>query len=336
MKVYVYDSSATSTFGLKFTSSAPLLSDASLKKSGEVLVQVKATGLNPVDYKLAKLAGFWMQKKTIGQDFSGIVSASKSSKFPVGSKVFGQATGCLSEYIVASESEISLKPESMNYIEAASLPTVTLTSLQGLLQAEVKEGSSVLVVGCSGGCGLAGIQIARSLVGASGKVGGICGTSNLEKIQKMGVCDVLVDYKTPDILLDENASPLRSLGDISCCYDTVTSPDSGDSLGGKPFDAALKPFFSKSTKIAAINGGAFRWIRMFMGLQEKNYNLFFCKRSSSQLEAIAGMVAKGDIKATVDSIHAFTPEGCAAAYEKLHSRRAFGKVCIDVLNGSER
>jgi NADPH:quinone reductase-like Zn-dependent oxidoreductase len=193
----------------------------------------------------------------------------------------------------------------------------------------------VLVAGASGGCGLAAIQIARSLVGSEGKVAAICGTSNVERIQQYGVCDLILDYKSPELLVDKDTSPLKSIAPISCFYDTVSSPEKGDGLNGLPYDVALKSLLGKDCKTVAINGSALRWIRMFLGWQERNFKLFFTQKSSAQLAQIAGWCESKELNLPLDSVHPFDAAGIKAAYDKLKSRRAVGKIAIDVLKGTE-
>jgi len=330
MKGLLYDK--TGDFGMRFVSE---IAQPKGLEQGQVLVQVRAAALNPVDYKLANLAGWFVQKKVVAQDFAGVVLESKSTKFPVGTPVYGMCGGAICEKLVAKEGEIAVKPASLSFVQAAALPTVCLTSLQGLILGGTKTGSRVLISGASGGCGLSAIQIARALVGPEGKVAGICGSSNVERLQQLGVCDILADYKTPAILTSPDSSPLKSISPIDVFYDTVSSPDAGDGLDGKPYDQTLKHLLSKDTKTVAINGSALRWIRMLFGLQEKNFKLFFTNKSGAQLEQIAAWAESKALSLPLDSVHPFDAEGIKAAYTKLKSRRAVGKIVIDVLTGTE-
>lgn len=335
MKGYVYHSSgANKSFGSwnENISSKPTLN------TGEVLVKVHAASLNPIDAKLPSfpLIGTLLAGKVVGQDFAGVVEESKSSSFKAGDKVYGFSSGTIAEKTVAKEAEIHLKPSSSSFIEAASLPTVALTSYQALLKGGTKVGSKVCVVGASGGCGLTGIQLARTLVGPTGKVAAICGTQNVDYIKSLGVTDVVADYKTSEVLVGEN-SPLASVaGGFDVLYDTVSSPESKDLLNGQPYDKALSRFLTPTTQTVAINGSAGRWINaLVLRWEEKNFNLVLCKRDGKQLKEISDLVDKKLLSPVIDSVHPFSLAGVEQAYEKLNSRRARGKVVIDVLNGSE-
>ena len=338
MKAFAYDGGAGGgSLGMAWTSVHP--APKPQLKAGHVLVEIRAAGINPVDYKLPQLMpSFILGRRAAGLDFSGVVCDSASSKFPVGSKIFGLADGTLAEKISASEEAIALKPDSLSFLEAASLPTVALTGYQGLLLGGATAGSSVLVIGASGGCGSVGTQIAKAVVGDEGKVGGICGTANLEKALALG-CDVVADYKNPAVLLGPD-SPLRALAPFNCIYDTVTSPEAGDGLAGTTYDAALREagLVGPETKISAINGSGLRWLRMFLGWQETNFKLFFTQRRADHLQQIAQWVEQGKLVPVLDSAapFAFTPEGCVAAFERLKSRRAVGKIVVDVNRGQEK
>ena len=343
MRGLVYNKSAklgSHSIQMEWTDSIAQPPSGGEPAAGLVLVKVKAFGLNPVDYKIPgiPLVSMGINGKVVGQDFAGIIEAvhPSSTKFKVGDKIFGFASHSLTEKVLASEDHIALKPETASFNEAASLPTVALTSLQALQKGGVKAGSRVLVVGASSGCGLLGVQLARSLVGPEGKVGGVCGTSNVQMVQSLGVCDVVADYKSPAALLDTSSSPLLALQPLDVVYDCVSSSEPGDGLSGESYDKSLAAFFTKDTRVVAINGSAMRWIRSFLGWEEKQFNLILCRRQGAQLDFLRGLVDKKTVVPVLDSTHPFSAEGCAAAYERLSSRRARGKVVVDISGGAER
>lgn len=260
MRAFVYDPKGAQ-HGMSWSEQAPLPT----LKAGQLLVSVRAAGINPVDYKLAKLVpSFLLGSRPVGLDVSGVVVESQCSKFPVGSKVFGFGTGSVAESVVVNENEVSMKPDCVTFVEAASLATAALTGYQGLLYGGVTEGKTVLVIGASGGCGLLGIQIARAMVGPRGKVGGICSAANAERVRSLGA-DITLDYAQP--LATQSGT--ADLGPIDCVYDCVTSPDTGDGLGGDPYDVALAKagMLAPHTFISAINGDAWKWIWALLGWQ---------------------------------------------------------------------
>lgn len=134
--------------------------------SNQVLVKVMACSINPIDYKKDKVPvlNWGIDQRPVAQDFSGIVLIANkgSSGFNPGDQVYGMATGCMAEYLVADPGSIALKPKSLTFEESAALPTVALTGYQALKEtAELGRGMRVMVVGATGGCGSFGLQLAR-------------------------------------------------------------------------------------------------------------------------------------------------------------------------------
>ena len=117
------------------TASAPSLS------SGKILVNIKASGVNPVDWKIRE--GYMQQimplqfPSTLGMDFSGVVKQVEEeshSDFKQGDEVYGQASifsggsGAFAELALASKDSIAHKPKTLNYLEAAALPLVGVSA----------------------------------------------------------------------------------------------------------------------------------------------------------------------------------------------------------------
>ena len=78
----------------------------------------------------------------------------------------------------------------------------------------------------------------------------------------------------------------------------------------------------------AINGGVGQWLRAGLGCQPSRYALIMCKPNAKDLLQVADWCAGGKLRAVVDGTFPFTAEGCAAAYDRVKSRRAKGKVVI--------
>ncbi|MFI1919908.1 NADP-dependent oxidoreductase [Nocardia sp. NPDC020380] len=138
----------------------------------EVLVRVKAIGLNPLEARLR--AGDFPPMIgpppfVLGWDISGVVEqAPRTWRFRPGDEVFGmplfpRAAGAYAEVVAAPALHLAHKPVALSHIEAAALPVVGLTAWQGLVDlAGVTEGDRVLVHGGGGGVGHVAIQIAKA------------------------------------------------------------------------------------------------------------------------------------------------------------------------------
>lgn len=173
----------------------------------EILVRVHACSVNPIDWKVRrgdfKILTGRKPPRILGGDYAGIVVevGRGVTTYKPGEAVWGFVEtfkrGTYAEYVKVKAEEIGLKPQNLSFEEAASLPLVGLTAYQALVYAgRLKKSQHVLINGCSGGVGLAGVQIAKAL---GGKVTGVCSAKNLPLAQKMGA-DAVIDYTRQDIL----------------------------------------------------------------------------------------------------------------------------------------
>src|SRR3954465_12427961 len=135
---------------------------------GEVLVKVKAAGVGPWDgwIRAGKSALPQPLPLTLGSDLSGEVVAVESGDLRVGDQVYGvtnpQFIGAYAEYALASAAMVSSKPTSLTYIEAASVPVISVTAWQALFdQAQLKAGQTVVIHGAAGNVGSYAVQLAR-------------------------------------------------------------------------------------------------------------------------------------------------------------------------------
>src|SRR5204863_4368157 len=143
-------------------------------KPNEILVQVRAAGLNPIDCMIPKgtfkpMLRFQLPA-TLGSDLAGVVVevGIRVTRFKPGDAVFASifdlGTGALGEFAVVPESAAALKPSNLDFVQAASIPMVGLTSWQALKErAKLKPGQKVFIPAGSGGIGTFAIQLAKHL-----------------------------------------------------------------------------------------------------------------------------------------------------------------------------
>src|SRR4051812_17175575 len=174
----------------------------------QVLLKVRAAGLNPLDAHLMKGVPrlFKMifklpvpskdKQGQLGRDVAGVVEAvgKNVTQFKPGDEVFGLCRGALAEYAVASERALVMKPPSISFEQAASLPIAGLTALQGLHEGKIQPGQKVLINGATGGVGTFAVQIAKSF-GAD--VTAVCSTRNVDLVRSIGA-DRVIDYTKED------------------------------------------------------------------------------------------------------------------------------------------
>ncbi len=166
-------------------------------KADEVLIRVKAAGVNPTDWKMrAGLYKGFMQLPfpwTPGLEAAGSIEAvgADVSKFQKGQDVYGIVTGGYAEYAMASVHDLDVKPKSLTFDEATSVPMGALVAWQAVIEkAEVQPGQRILVHGAAGGVGTYAVQLAR-WKGAS--VIGTASANNVDFVRSLGV-EAVIDY----------------------------------------------------------------------------------------------------------------------------------------------
>ena len=177
-------------------------------KDNEVLVKVHAASLNATDLEylrgslISRLTGPLKPKyKILGCDIAGRVEAvgRNVKQFQPGDEVFGDLSVCgfgaFAEYVCVPENALALKPTSMTFEEAATIPQAAVLALQGLRdKRQIQPGQKVLINGAGGGVGTFAVQMAKSF-GAG--VTGVDSTNKLDMIRSLGA-DHVIDYTQED------------------------------------------------------------------------------------------------------------------------------------------
>ncbi|MEU9453340.1 NADP-dependent oxidoreductase [Streptomyces sp. NPDC048277] len=137
---------------------------------GELLIAVRAAGVNPVDWKLRN--GFRRPGEgearfpvVLGSEAAGVVEeiGEGVTGFAVGDEVFGNTPGgAFAEYALLPAAVTAHKPAALSFTDAATLPVAAATGYDGVRQLDLPEGATLLVVGAGGGVGAAAVQIARA------------------------------------------------------------------------------------------------------------------------------------------------------------------------------
>jgi NADPH:quinone reductase-like Zn-dependent oxidoreductase len=294
--------------------------------SNELLVQVKAAALNPVDYKIKTInLPFyrWFAEPTVGRDFSGVVIdvGSGVSKFKVGDEVYGNAAGgSLLEYSVVKEKEIGHKPSNISFEECASIGLAAGTSLQALKFWGDLQGKKILIVGASGGCGSLGVQIAKYY---KSTVFAICGSRNVDYVKSLGPDEVL-DYTKPDYLTGLEGQ------NFDLIYDTVTSPEDEDQ------EKIYRKFLGPNGKYVAINARPSDFARGIISIsginiERKDYHVTLLRWNTEDLNLLGKMAEEGKLRSKFTS-YKFTSEDIRNAFGQLQSRRTVGKLVIQINN----
>ena len=170
-------------------------------REGELVVRVSAAGVGPWDalIRAGKSVVQLSLPIILGSDLAGVVDSVGTgvTQLKPGDEVFGvtnkQFCGAYAEYAVASAEMVAAKPESLSFVEAASVPVVAVTAYQMLFDyAQMKAGQSVLIHGAAGNVGAYAVQLAKQ---ADLKVVATAGPADLDYVRGLGA-EIVVNYKT--------------------------------------------------------------------------------------------------------------------------------------------
>ncbi|MFF4345824.1 NADP-dependent oxidoreductase [Streptomyces sp. NPDC001530] len=172
-------------------------------RPNEVLVRVRAAGVNPTDWKHRETGGFLGEPPfVLGWDVSGVVEAAGIgvAHFKPGDEVFGMLPypfghGSHAEYVTGPARAFTHKPAGIDHIQAGALPLVSLTAWQALVEtADVRPGQRVLIHAAAGGVGHVAVQIAKA---RGAYVIGTASAGKHDFLREIGV-DEAIDYRETD------------------------------------------------------------------------------------------------------------------------------------------
>jgi NADPH:quinone reductase-like Zn-dependent oxidoreductase len=284
---------------------------------GEVVVRIRAAGVNPVDWKIVRgyLANALPHALPFvpGWDLAGEVVARGhgARRFQVGDRVYGYVRrpkvehGTYAEAQAVPECYLAAMPAKASFAEAGAIPLVYLTSLQTLSAAGAGPGKRVLVLGASGGTGGAAVELARVL-GAT-EVAGVASPKNHAYVKSLGAT-ATYDYA--------GASEAGIPGVPAGAFDVIV-----DCIGGATF-AGARAALAEGGHVVSITA---RQSPAFADLGER-YHYVFVEPSSRQLKQLARWFDEGAIAAHVGATYPLARAAEAhAASEVGHTR---GKIVL--------
>src|SRR3954453_6165976 len=307
-------------------------------KPDEILVEVHTAGLNPIDAMIPKgtFKPFlrFQLPATLGSDLAGVVVevGSRVTRFKPGdatfASIFDLGTGSLAEFVVVPESAAALKPENLDFVQAASIPMVGLTSWQALKErARLKPGQKVFIPAGSGGIGTFAIQLAKYF---GAKVGTTTSTGNIDLVRSLGA-DEVVDYKTQqfDAVLRDYDAVLGTLrGDaVETSLRILKRGSRIASLVGPP-DAAFARARGMNVFMVLLFGLLSRKMIRQAGKIGADYSFVFVHPDGSQLAEIGELLKAERIRPVIDKVFPFEQAKEALAY--LEKGRARGKIVVQM------
>lgn len=282
--------------------------------SNEVLIQVVAASVNPVDWKiregyLKEMINYTMPL-TLGWDVSGVVESvgADVTRFKVGDAVYSRPdikrNGTYAEYVVVREDELAFKPQTISHTEAASLPLAGITAWEVLITtANLAAGQKVLIHAGSGGVGSLAIQLAKS---RGAYVIATTSTKNCELVKSLGA-DEVIDYKTQKFA--------EILHDIDVVFDTLGGDIQESSWSVLKRDGILVSIVSPPSADKAKE----------MGVRS---GFVFIEPSATILEQLAGLIDEGKVRPVVGA--EFALKDIAKAHALSESGHSVGKIVLYV------
>lgn len=291
---------------------------------GEILVEVCACALNPVDYKIRQgyLSSGRKYPAIYGFDVSGVVEKAGPgvTAFSPGDEVFYYADlnkpGAYAEYHTARVEIVRKKPEGLTHVESASMPLTGSAAWQGLFkQARLTFGETVVIIGAAGGVGSMAVQMAAW---SGARVIAVCSGSNAEYVKRLGA-DHVIDYTQLDVA--EAVLNITNEKGADVALDTV---------GGDVFFETfkfLRPFgrvvflnaFNAQTPLTHLNPARLKNIAFFCELVQPN---------GEALDFIATLAQRGFVKPQVETV--IPMSGIADGHRRLETRRGRGKIVVDM------
>jgi NADPH:quinone reductase-like Zn-dependent oxidoreductase len=202
-------------------------------------------------------------------------------------------------------------------------------------KAPLSRGQSVFINGGSGGCGHFAVQLARAVVGESGRVVTCCSTKNVDWVKKLGADDV-IDYTSVNLVeyLTQKyaAQPFDMVVDTHGSFDLYNACPKFLKENGDFMPMAFETSTEKRGYISlALNLIAAYALPAWLGGVPRRFTMSYMDPAVGGLRVIGVWVDNKQVKPRLDSVWGFDSEGVKGAYEKLMTGHAAGKVVIKVV-----
>jgi NADPH:quinone reductase-like Zn-dependent oxidoreductase len=286
---------------------------------GEILVKVKAAGVNPVDWKIRE--GYikdlfpYQFPIVLGWEAAGIVEAAgpEVTRFKEGDEIFAYCRkpivqgGAYAEYVVLEEEHAAIRPQNISFEEAASIPLAALTAYQSLFDAaKLQPEDTVLIHAAAGGVGGFGVQLARD---RGANVWGTASGHNRKYVQDSGA-DRVIDYTQIDF---RQAVRSEYPGGVDVVFDCV---------GGEVLEKSADIVKKKGRLISIVEDPA------GLGRADFQAEFVFVAPNRAQLTELAHMVEQGRLKTHLSQVFPFGLEEARRAHELSESGHTRGKMVL--------
>jgi NADPH:quinone reductase len=290
-------------------------------RAGEVLVRVRAVGINLVDaisrqFPLPVTSGAKGLPYILGWDISGEVVAlgAGATQFVIGEEVYGMPrfpgeAKAYSEYTTAPVADLAGKPQRLTHEEAAGVPLAGLTAWQSLFDvAQLQAGQNIFISGGSGGVGHYAVQLAKW---KGAKVFTTTSTRNVAFVRNLGA-DVVIDYTRQDFrdVVKDVDVVLDTIGEdvLTHAFEVVRHGGIVVSLPGQKGVGAL------GEQLAPRYGVTFSFLLVHP--------------SGEQMAAMVPLFETGQLKTHLEAV--FPLQDVAQAHKLIEGGHVRGKVVLTV------
>jgi len=293
----------------------------------QVLVKVHCAALNRTDLQ-NKQPG-----EPLGTEFVGTIEKlgwTKGDKvhmfpFAIGDVVLGMAEGTLADFVCADADKISFVPDEMADEQAAAFPVSGLTAHQALTFNKFTANQTIMVIGASDATAAMFIRQAKLL--QAGKIIAV-DTGDKESFCESLGADVFIDYESQS--LEEVVGP----AECDLIVDTLSDPKNKD---GTSFEKAARGLLVKGGRFVALNANPVDQLRKMIAnsvgfnVQRGGYDTVLLTPKREEIKQLVDWFEAGDLQQSIDStVKVNDIDGLNAAYEKLASRQANGKIVVRV------
>ncbi|MEG4802742.1 zinc-dependent alcohol dehydrogenase family protein [Microcoleus sp. ARI1-B5] len=313
------------------------ISAPTIQTETEVLVRLRAAGINPIDTKLRSRGTFYPEKTphVLGCDGAGVVEAVGAAvqSFQVGDEVFfcngglGGSIGTYAEFAVVDERFLALKPAALSFAEAAAAPLVLITAWESLYdRGRLQAGQKVLILAGAGGVGHVAVQLA-SLQGAE-----VCTTvsseAKAEFVRQLGADSVIL-YKSSDVV-DQVLTWTQGEG-VDLAFDTVGGETFYQTIPAVKIYGDLVTILEPDPALGNLKTARTRNLRislelmltpMLQGLVEEQ------QQQAKILQQCARLCDRNLLKIHVSQT--FPLEQAQAAHELLETGSVTGKIVLEI------
>lgn len=285
-------------------------------KDNQVLVEMHATSINPIDWKLRE--GYLQEGVPfefpiiLGWDAAGVIKqvGKNVTSFQVGDEIFARPAltpnGTYAAYTAVDEKLLAMKPKNISFEEAAAVPLAGLTAWQCLVNfSEIKKGDRVLIHAGSGGVGSMAIQIAKSF---GAYVASTASGENETFLKELGV-DQFINYKEEDF------------EDVLQDYDIVV-----DTLGGEILNKSFH-VLKEGGRLVSIAGQPDEKLAKQKGVKA---GFLWLEPDGGELSELGKLMEDGKLKSYIGHTFPLTENGLKEAHRLSETHHAKGKIVIQI------